>query len=886
MSSNVEQDSCFEPFSEVRVNMTKQIPSKCEKCGEGFPSKSALISHKATVHRATPNMKATNSMKQSDSSIKEKVAKKVMSDAGRTPRTPSAAGSPTVMNNWINGATRSNEIGAAIARSRDTPRTGIEPVPPEERTNTLDDSVSLLQDAEIQIDPASPFLTTMRMFPPTLQVTPASEAGEWIVTQGGIGAEDRAPEPEPEKAKRSRERYPDEVTDDIKKTDDKKTPEAMRPVRRLEGELQQAQGLETLEIIDMEFNSVEVETVEWNTGTEGQSQSPSQASTQASTQPSESQDSGATLKSGDLMTPLEREWFSSDNFESIPHEQDYGQEQDQEQMDTAPVDSLELQEAEHERSERNTSLINELRNKLEESESRRQDYWEEMQRLEAEISDLKEEAMRNNNLAQSHRATMARANQAEMRVAELTDILKEKQDEMNEYQSLAERKMQEAGKKYSELVAQTENSTAKAVLDKDAEIKKLEGEMRAEVQRLRAINTKAVNEIKALNTSNAVITELKTNLVKVEAERDMEKFKAQKAQEAADKMENISRGAQQEKAQRDQRIEELEHRIKTMARQLPCGRENCDMSCGRDHHCGQGGGRNRSRNRGQRRNHSAGPAPPIPTVANLADAAGCSNDAMQQVVNGVVQDQNNRLPPHPRNSNLPPRPPKGKKDWKVGLCHDFHYFKLCPRGDQCKNAHELVGANIVARARDGTQPRVPQPSQPSAPNPRARSAGRQLPAPAVNPDHPWFRQNNSAAQAGNVNGQRPGAAAVLPSVPQPLQPLQSAGQPPRPQLSGASAQGPFAPRPRSFSEAASGDAAARQTVRESMDHQASAGAQIKAMRTQAWKDTLDNAFGVSATVFPELRSPSGQRPGSDSRPRTHSLGSAPPAPPATRGSGI
>ena len=86
---------------------------------------------------------------------------------------------------------------------------------------------------------------------------------------------------------------------------------------------------------------------------------------------------------------------------------------------------------------------------------------------------------------------------------------------------------------------------------------------------------------------------------------------------------------------------------------------------------------------------------------------------------------------------------------------------------------------------------------------------------------------------------------------------------------GASAAGPFqAPRtpatparPRSFSEAVSGNRAARQTVQQSIVQQASTGAQITAMSDEDWRKAMEKAFGGKSA------SPTQE----ESRSRTQSL---------------
>ena len=114
------------------------------------------------------------------------------------------------------------------------------------------------------------------------------------------------------------------------------------------------------------------------------------------------------------------------------------------------------------------------------------------------------------------------------------------------------------------------------------------------------------------------------------------------------------------------------------------------------------------------------------------------------------------------------------------------------------------------------------------------------------------QQSLEAVKAsGNARGQRQGAATV--QIPQPQTQVNM----------GASSNGPFeAPRPRSFSEAVSGNQTARQTVRQSLEQQATTGAQITAMSDERWREAMNRAFGMTSA------SPTQE----ESRSRTQSLG--------------
>ena len=199
-----------------------------------------------------------------------------------------------------------------------------------------------------------------------------------------------------------------------------------------------------------------------------------------------------------------------------------------------------------------------------------------------------------------------------------------------------------------------------------------------------------------------------------------------------------------------------------------------------------------------------------------------------------------------------------------------------------KNAHILVGANTMAQAQaQSSAAAAPEASQQPPRSrgqsqgprgqgqqqaPRARSGGRQpaVPAmPAFNRDHPLYQViNQQQSQQNNIN-------QILANNAQNINNMSGNGreqgqgatpaQTQRPQVSqasqGASAAGPFnfeAPRipatpaqsrPRSFSEAVSGNLAARQTVRQSIVQQASTRAQITAMSDEEWRRAMERAFG-------------------------------------------
>ena len=863
--------------------MAPGIPSKCDKCGEVCPSKQALLAHKAEMH---PGDK-----------IKSSAVKKVRGAEGiNSPKTP-GAGSPKVMNQWMSGKTRSNEIAKAIARSRqganepgaarrDTPA----PVSVSITSSSLDESINLLHDS--RNDPASPYLTTMRVFPSTMVATPSGDsAGTWRAQPRQV------PEPEPEKSKRGRERYEDETGESgTKKSDDKVTPEGKKAPRSLDNELAELHtetGPETQDAMEIEFSSVEIDTEEWNLVSVQVQQDPAPTPTPTppstlasdpsqgsqgglSSQEMASQETLATgyIRHSQILSNTMRDWLHSDDFSGIPQEQEQS-------PGLAPLqyDSLDLQESQFERLERGQAMIRELKEKLEVSESTRQDQWETMTQLENRISDIE---LENRQLRQGK-------DQAEDAVASLTRDLTMKDTELHKRKQFKDNAVQmanKAGQRIKTLEAEANEAKSlrakmkgeyekmKGSLDTvkkshNDRILRVEQEKRAEVERLKAINIQATNDLKRLRVTGDVVTELKASLVKTEGEREMEKLKADKAQEMANKLEDLLKEAQVEKANYEKRNTELLNSNRVLSRSQPCNRENCDHGCGRDHHCGTVSRRNRSRNRRRSSNSEA------PTVANLADAAGSSVNSMQQVVDGVRNNQQQQL----QQARLPPRGPrsqslhKPKKDWKTGICWDFFNLRMCARGESCRNAHELIGADVmaamnqeaVARPRTGSLGTAPSQAAAAAAAPRTRVGFRPIPNPVFHPDHPLAKQLGQANQvqmSGNARGQRTGVATV--QTPQPQVPSS-----PGPQVSqGASTQGPFlqpqpqipaqaavTQQPRTYREAAL-DRAARQTVRDSMQQQASTGAQINALEEDPWMAQMEEAFGMrmSALLGPRSQS--------------------------------
>ena len=244
-----------------------KIPSRCERCGQDFPSKAALQSHRAKDHNNKP---PGPPMKAKEKEVK---AKEVKTPKAKTP------GSASTMEKWMKGEAVSARIGAAIAESRasasasasalpprqDTPMSGIEEMPdtPNVRTVELDASINLLTGNEAA---ASPQLNTLtvRAFPPEMGIPPVVEIPGPSITRNSWAAAEvnrlleagsRQLEPKPEK-KRGRAKYDDEVTGSKKKVDARQSPEGFG-LRLREGTPRNLQN--AMDMLTQSQNTMEIE---------------------------------------------------------------------------------------------------------------------------------------------------------------------------------------------------------------------------------------------------------------------------------------------------------------------------------------------------------------------------------------------------------------------------------------------------------------------------------------------------------------------------------------------------------------------------------------------------------------------------------------------------
>ena len=839
-------------LSEKSLDMAR-IPSRCERCGQDFPSKQALQNHKSKEHSSKPPgppMKA----KDKDAKVAKvpPEAKEAVKEAkARQPQTP---GSALTMDRWIRGEARATMVGAAMAQARtDTPPrrdTPVADVPgtPEVRTVDLDASVSLLAEgASANEAAASPMLntvTTLTVFPPVMVATPpagASSNGSWTLMPA------RSVEPEPEK-KRARARE-DDVGGSEKKTDVKRTPEAVRLVERtprnLGSELERLDDnqAEAQAMIQGE-NNMEVElgpntlrgleqlvnSGEWSQALAGIEEESGASALERS---------DTYREPRDMMSVSEVDWMLSATFDDIPGAQD----QDQAQGQNDALIEAEDNDNAHELLRKKNEEVEELRSRLEEELSMKEENWDKIRTLEEQIAEL---VRQNSNMRQSMEAITDWDSNQGAELAETRVKLQNAETELQMVGTAAKSMKAEVDKMKAEVVARDEKmklikkqalkvvEEAKAHAEKmnsqEAQREKDDQQKRAETEKLKALNTRLLAELERQKATVNEIINLKATLAKLSAEMDLEKHKCEKASEVAKKFEEMLTEAQRDRDEKEKRIKDLEHRNKDLAQNQPCGRQECDYSCGRNHHCGVG----RQRNRGQRVRARGVSLGDIPTTANLADQAGVQVEDMQEVVDEVQYQQDQGA------ARFPPRSQQ-KKPWKVVLCPDYHYNKVCARGDSCRNAHELQGANDVARSRPRPSS-MPPPGPPGQGSARPQGAGRgkkKFTIPAYNPEHPhhamWARNVASSSRplmrpAENSNGQGNGAALVQPQQPQ-VQPRVPQPQPQPPQQ-----------RPRSYSEAASG--MARQTVREAMEQQASVNAHLSDMEDPAWTAALEAARGA------------------------------------------
>ena len=270
----------------------------------------------------------------------------------------------------------------------------------------------------------------------------------------------------------------------------------------------------------------------------------------------------------------------------------------------------------------------------------------------------------------------------------------------------------------------------------------------------------------------------------------------------------------------------------------------------------------------------------VPTVSNLATAAGVPVNKMQTLVDNQKQAKYGQ-------ARLPPRSNNPYNSNGVEICRNYHYHKVCLRGVNCRFAHELVPANVMrtysqaqseasnsgavggaralSNALGGIQRQPPPPLPPHRPRSRSVSTERrQYVSPVYHPEHPDYErimamsandqtnQVNQADQqannvgnnlAGNATEYGNGAAHTQNSGPQVIRPTLVI----RPQLE---------PRVRTVSTSASSDSEARRNIQQNMSQQASDQNRMRAMKDQAWKHSMDSVMNIISRTYTR---PAGER---------------------------
>ena len=254
---------------------------------------------------------------------------------------------------------------------------------------------------------------------------------------------------------------------------------------------------DTQEMMEVEFNSVEINTEEWETA----------AAVTARPVP-DSQDSRQDSQRNELLTLEEKAWLRSDTFDNIPsplgtQSPDTVRNSQEEQEDR----QADLIDAGYELAQQKEAIIEMLRGRLEDAMSLKDEYWEKMQELDLKISNLEGETRRlageNHHLkierdrhktpeemnvikqqlavAQAEAAALSvRATSAEINEANIKTEVLNKEAQLKRVQKDALAMMDRAKEHTAQLRRQSEADKAK---DKEMEEAK-----KAEIERLKTIN--------------------------------------------------------------------------------------------------------------------------------------------------------------------------------------------------------------------------------------------------------------------------------------------------------------------------------------------------------------------------------------------------------------
>ena len=389
-------------------------------------------------------------------------------------------------------------------------------------------------------------------------------------------------------------------------------------------------------------------------------------------------------------------------------------------------------------------------------------------------------------------------------------------------------------------VRQIEMVTQQVQTEKDRETAEAV-KLKMEIKHYEAKLRRETNEAKAIRTQNA---DAKVEITRLIGELRLEKQKCGEGAKMLSRLEAVARDAQVQRAEKEKKISELEHKLKAVSGNLPCKIRDCEGDCGTsNHHCGGRRGRSMFRN---------DVMPPrfgsTPTVNNLATEANLTDEQMNDVINLARPASQFRRGSNTRNWNNrgrsvdgrgrsrstgPKKPPKG---YVVEKCRWFYNPDIlyCPWGDQCWNSHSVQSAQ-ESRSQQSNRSQDANWRDPRS----APERSNDLPSitPAYNPSHPLFNEqpatpvpasaSASASASGNENGQSRGAASVRISRPPTLPPRFDS-------YSSATRQ----------EESVSLEEAARRRVQETLNQRRSDRAHVQAMQDPGWTNVMAAAEEV------------------------------------------
>ena len=199
------------------------------------------------------------------------------------------------------------------------------------------------------------------------------------------------------------------------------------------------------------------------------------------------------------------------------------------------------------------------------------------------------------------------------------------------------------------------------------------------------------------------------------------------------------------------------------------------------------------------------------------------------------------------------------------------YNKVCARGENCRNSHQLIGARDLARmmranSSANAAANNSEPAQVVRTQPKAKNKNNTYTEPAFHPDHPWVKEGRAKPSQVAISEMRPRSDSSASNASS----ASSASGNGQGQTAGAPTVQVSAPQISAASEIA-----ARQTVRESLAQISSSYAQIQSVQEGTWFSRMDDALAQVRQAFPESQgSPASASP----RPRAQSQGACRDAP--------